>query len=135
MLASAMSVKPPGKPPEKLPSNPFAKLETLRDQLPSREIVGTQSNSAAAKISKGPARAVIRYEKKGRGGKMVTAIEKLGLTAVDLERWCSELKRELGCGGSVEDDAIVLQGDLRSRLHATLTRRGVGNIVGTDLHK
>ena len=139
-----MSAKPPKVPPEKRPSepaagasppltaNPFAKLEALREKLPSKE---GPTPAVIVRTPKGPARAVVRYEKKGRGGKMVTAVEKLGLSPAELERWCSELKRELGCGGVVEDDAIILQGDLRPRLHAILTRRGVGNVVGTDVHK
>ncbi len=131
---------PTGRPPldaaaggsSPLTANPFAKLEAMREKLPSKE---GPTPAVIVRTPKGPARAVVRYEKKGRGGKLVTAIEKLGLPPAELERWCSELKRELGCGGVVEDDAIILQGDLRPRLHAILTRRGVGNVVGTDVQK
>lgn len=113
--------------------NPFAKLDAMRSRLPSKDIA--PAPAVAPRAPKPPARAVVRYEKKGRAGKMVTAIDKLGLSPSELERWCSELKRELGCGGSVEDDVIVLQGDLRARLHAVLTRRGVADVVGTELRK
>jgi len=77
----------------------------------------------------GPARAVVRYERKGRGGKEATAIEKLGLKAVELERWCKELKAALGCGGVVVDDVIVLQGDQRRRLEPLLLGRGVRKVT------
>ena len=76
----------------------------------------------------GPARAVVRYERKGRGGKEVTLVEKLGLAADDLETWCRELKRALGCGGQVEGGAIALAGDQRGRLPALLEGRGVRRI-------
>jgi translation initiation factor 1 len=78
---------------------------------------------------KGPAWAVVRLERKGRAGKEATIVEKLALAAPELERWCKELKQALGCGGVVEGDAIVLQGDLRSRLPAVLTKRGVRKVT------
>ncbi len=77
----------------------------------------------------GPARAVVRYERKGRKGKEVTVIDKLELMVADLERWTRELKQALGVGGSVEGATIVLQGDCRSRLEPLLTARGVRKVT------
>jgi translation initiation factor 1 len=68
-------------------------------------------------------------ERKGRGGKEVTVVEKLGLRASELETWCRELKQALGCGGSVDGDMIILQGDLRSRVPAVLTGKGVEKVT------
>jgi translation initiation factor 1 len=68
-------------------------------------------------------------ERKQRGGKEVTVVDKLALPAVELARWCRELKQALGCGGAVEGDTIVLQGDLRPRLEAVLLDRGVGRVT------
>lgn len=68
-------------------------------------------------------------ERKGRGGKEVTVVDKLGLRAAELEAWCKDLKHALGCGGAVEGEAIVLQGDLRSRIPAVLTARGVAKVT------
>lgn len=78
---------------------------------------------------KGPAWAVVRFERKGRAGKEATVIEKLALSATELERWGKELKQALGCGGGVEGDTIVLQGDLRPRLPAVLHKRGVRKVT------
>jgi translation initiation factor 1 len=72
---------------------------------------------------------VVRYERKGHGGKEVTRVEKLGLGAAVLDDWCRELKRALGCGGSVESDAIVLAGDQRARLGTLLEARGVRKVT------
>ena len=106
--------------------SPFASLQQLRDQLPP----GKEPSSApATAVPKGPARAVVRLEKKHRRGKEVTVIEKLDLKAAELEQWCRELKQAMGCGGSVEEAAIVLQGDLRQRLPAALTAKGVGKVT------
>ena len=106
----------------KTSDSPFASLEKLREGLP----VGPEQKPLAPK---GPARAVVRMERKGRGGKEATVIEKLGLPAAELETWCRELKQALGCGGVVDGDAIVLQGDLRTRLPPVLTRRGVAKVT------
>lgn len=77
----------------------------------------------------GPARAVVRMERSGRGGKVVTVVEKLGLPPRELERWLGDLKRSLGCGGVIEGDALVLQGDNRDRVGALLEARGVRKVT------
>jgi translation initiation factor 1 len=105
--------------------DPFAALEKLRDQLP----VGTPVAKQVAPEPKGPARAVVRLERKQRRGKEVTAIEKLGLPSNELERWCKQLKQTLGCGGTVEGDTIILQGDFRKRLPEVLTGMGVRGVT------
>lgn len=105
--------------------SPFASLEKLRNQLPQ----GPAAAEPAAPAKKGPARAVVRYERKHRGGKEVTVVEKLELKASELATWCKELKQALGCGGSVEETSIVLQGDQRARLPDLLTRRGVAKVT------
>src|SRR5690349_10970443 len=115
-------VKKPASPP----ASPFAKLEAMRDQLPAG---ARPPASATPPPPKGPARAVVRMERKQRGGKEVTVVEKLALPPAELARWCKELKQALGCGGAVEGDAIVLQGDARQRLPAILTARGVGKVT------
>lgn len=107
------------------PKNPFASLESMRANLPA----GPAPKETAPVVAKGPAWAVVRMERKGRGGKEATIIEKLGLKPVELEKWCKELKQALGCGGSVDGDAIVLQGDLRQRLPAVLTAKGVAKVT------
>src|SRR3954468_17472965 len=108
--------------------SPFDALEKLRDQLPP----GTAKQDvakAAAPEPKGPARAVVRLERKQRPGKEGTVVEKLGRKPTELEAWCKQLKQAMGCGGTVEGEAIVLQGDLRTRLPDALTKLGVRNVT------
>lgn len=107
------------------PKNPFASLEKLRADLPA----GPTPKPDAKPVPKGPAWAVVRMERKGRGGKEATIVEKLGLKPAALEQWCKELKQALGCGGSVDGETIVLQGDLRQRLPAVLTAKGVAKVT------
>ncbi|HLL81695.1 MAG TPA: translation initiation factor, partial [Longimicrobium sp.] len=76
----------------------------------------------------GPARATVRMERKGRGGKEVTVVEQLELPQAQLDRWCKELKQSLGCGGALEEQSIVLQGDHRERVKALLLARGVRKV-------
>jgi translation initiation factor 1 len=102
-----------------MPNDKFAELAKLRDQLPP-------GKAPVEKLEpKGPARAVVRLERKQRRGKEVTVIDKLALPPKQLDEWCSKLKQQLGCGGSVEGDAIVVQGDFRKRLPELLTAMGV----------
>jgi translation initiation factor 1 len=109
-----MTRKPPG--------SPFEKLAALRDALPP-------GRAETPPEPRGPARAVVRLERKGRGGKEVTLVEKLELPPAQLETWCRELKQALGCGGAVEEGAIILQGDLRARVAPLLSARGVRKVV------
>lgn len=95
-------------------------LEALRDKLPE----GTAPKPVQPK---GPARAVVRMERKGRGGKEVTVVEQL--EGIDLDKWLKELKNALGCGGAVEGATIVLQGDHRKRLPPLLEARGVRKVT------
>ncbi len=56
-------------------------------------------------------------------------VEKLDLDPAGLERWAGDLKRSLGCGGGVEDGALVVQGDQRDRVVTWLEERGVGRVT------
>lgn len=123
------------KPPPAAPAAPFnAAFERLRERLPPGALPGAAEDADAAtsppaSASPPPARAVVRIERKGRGGKEATVIERLGLPPDGLASWLVELKRSLGCGGGVEDDALVLQGDQRDRAVAWLERRGVRKVT------
>ena len=112
-------------------NNPFAKLAELRDALPPGAPSERKSEAAPSPAErKPPARAVLRYERKGRGGKEVTLVEQLGLPAAELDAWCRDARKALGCGGAVEGDALALAGDQRKRLLEWLTARGVKKVVG-----
>lgn len=104
--------------------NAFGALGALREKLPE----GKAPGPAKKPEPKAPPKAVVRYERKGRGGKEVTVVEQLALPAAELSTWLSELKRALGCGGTVEDGALVIQGDQRERVKAWLEKRGVKKV-------
>ena len=103
-------------------NNPFGKLQAAREALP-------EGPKRIEKEPKGPARAVVRMERKGRAGKEVTVVEQLGLPERQLEVWLKALKQSLGCGGTVEGATLVLQGDQRDRLPALLEARSVRKVT------
>lgn len=118
--------------------NPFGALSQLRDRLPEKK-TGTDDSATPApaaaptvKAGKGGRtwpRAVVRMERTGRGGKEATVIEQLNLTASERAEWLKALKSALGCGGGVEGDTIMLQGDHRERLKHVLADRGVKKVI------
>jgi len=63
-------------------------------------------------------------ETNGRGGKGVTVITGLRLSVAELEAIAGELKRRCGCGGTVKDGNVEIQGDHRDTIVAALRARG-----------
>lgn len=113
--------------------NPFEALRALRDQLPAAPDPPAPVAPAPAPSQTAPAktipRAVVRMERSGRGGKEVTVIEHLDLPPHERKTWLAALKSGLGCGGVIEGEALVLQGDQRDRVPKLLSARGVKKIV------
>src|SRR6185295_14649684 len=105
--------------------NPFAALSGLRGDYVAPDPPSPAPDSRTRSIP----RAVVRMERSGRGGKEVTLIEHLDLSPAIRDRWLRELKSALGCGGSLEGDAIALQGAQRKRLPKLLADRGVKKIT------
>jgi translation initiation factor 1 len=109
--------------------NPFAALGHLRGEMPVDPPEVPEPSVVPVAKPRGVARAVVRMERAGRGGKEVTVVDHLGLPAEEMAQWLKGLKSSLGCGGAVEADAIVLQGDQRKRLPALLSARGVKRVT------
>lgn len=72
---------------------------------------------------------VLRTESKGRGGKLVTVVKGLNQELSVLNKLVAQLRRELGCGGGVEADRLVLHGDQMLRMQGWLKKKGLRNIV------
>jgi translation initiation factor 1 len=70
--------------------------------------------------------AKLRLEKAGRGGKAVTVVYDLPRNTAFLKDLARELKQACGAGGTVQDDAIEIQGDLRDRIRDLLLKKGFG---------
>jgi translation initiation factor 1 len=110
--------------------NPFGVLGALRDKLPATSPVDPAPETAAPSTPTGTyPRAIVRLERAGRGGKETTIIEQLSLTPAEREDWLKLLKGALGCGGKVEGESLMLQGDHRKRLPKLLADRGVKKVT------
>ena len=79
--------------------------------------------AGAPKISK----VALRREGAGRGKTVtiVTLPKDYGGDAASLAR---ELRKALGCGSSMEEGNIVLQGDIIERVEAWFVKKGVKNV-------
>jgi translation initiation factor 1 len=124
----------------RVPTNEPGRLGTsLADALAKR---GLQSTPEAPRPVEAPSPAppasgdlarcgkiVLRRERKGRGGKTATVITGLGLPTRALDALTRDLRRALGCGATVEDDTIVVNGDLVARIDPWLAARGARRIV------
>jgi len=66
----------------------------------------------------------IGRETRGRKGKGVTVIIGVRLNQDGLRKLAGELKQRCGCGGTVKEGVIEIQGDHRAMLLNELRRRG-----------
>ena len=123
-----MGKKPPPKPvpvgePQKLTHNPFAGIAPAK---PAEDPVTPPSAAPATAARRG--RVVLARETKHRGGKAVVIVRGLpelpAWNDAAIEALAKELKRSLGCGGTVEDGEIVVQGDRPAQVAEWLRAQG-----------
>ncbi len=77
-----------------------------------------------ASLPPGEQTVYLHRETKGRGGKAVTVIKGLVLSAPDLDGLAKRLKQACGSGGTVKGVEIEIQGEHREKIAATL--QGLG---------
>jgi translation initiation factor 1 len=121
----------PAVEPKSSPFNSaFSGLGSLRDQLPVGDAPEPPAPAREAQPADPtlPKKVVVRRERKGRKGKTVTRISGFGAKH-DIADWAQRMKRGLGCGGSVEDDDIILAGDIADRAAAWLEAAGLSRVV------
>lgn len=76
-------------------------------------------------------KAVVRQERKGRGGKTVTVVDGVALHRVDdLDALAKTMRKALGTGARVEGNGIVVQGDQRKKAAAWLEKQGATVVIG-----
>lgn len=116
-----------------LGQNPFAALSGAG--LPSVPTPAPSSNPAArgaagaapaaSNPQKNRGRVDIRRETGGRGGKTVTVVDGfVGIGLPEKEQLAKKMRAACGCGGTVKDGAIEIQGDQRETVSRILTEAG-----------
>src|SRR5215216_1376121 len=93
---------------------------TFRGVVMSRPVKQPVQKPANA----GPPKIRVARETAGRGGKGVTVVTGLPLSAAALEELAGQLKRSCGAGGAVRGDKIEIQGEQRDRVLAELLKLG-----------
>ena len=67
----------------------------------------------------------IQRQTSGRKGKGVCLVTGVDLNDAELEKLAAELKKKCGCGGSVKEGVIEIQGDKRDLLKTLLEAKGM----------
>jgi translation initiation factor 1 len=89
----------------------------------SRETIRDPQSAIRNEKSRG--RVDIRRETGGRGGKTVTVIDGfVGIGLPEKEQLAKKIRGACGCGGTVKDGAIEIQGDQRETIARILSEAG-----------
>ncbi len=85
-----------------------------------------KGRSKTAPAPSPPADGTVRLQRqtKGRGGGTVVVITGVPLAGAELKNLAGELKKRCGCGGTVKDGVIEIQGDHRDTILAALQAKG-----------
>lgn len=68
----------------------------------------------------------VMIDRKKRAGKSVTLVTGFVGKEEDLEKLGKLLKTKCGCGGSVKDNEILIQGEFKEKVYALLIEMGYG---------
>ena len=80
-----------------------------------------KENKAEVKL---PQEHRLHLAKKKRRGKTVTIVKPFHLSKADLQALLKNLKKKLGCGGTLKEDSLELQGDIPDQVRVYLTDLG-----------
>jgi translation initiation factor 1 len=106
-----------------LGQNPFAALDAAG--LPAGPQPVSRKPAAAAAPEKNRGRVDILRATAGRGGKTVTvATGFTGIGQPEKEQLAKKMRAACGCGGTVKDGRIEIQGDQRDTVARILTEAG-----------
>jgi translation initiation factor 1 len=84
-----------------------------------------EKTSKRGEPSKNRGRVDIMRQTAGRGGKTVTVIKNfVGIGLPEKEKLAKEMQKACGCGGTVKEGRIEIQGDKREEIARILTSAG-----------
>jgi translation initiation factor 1 len=103
--------------------NPFASLSS--EGLPVGPETPPETPSSGQRPKKSRGRVDIIREKAGRGGKTVTVVTNfVGIGLPEKEKLAKEMQKACGCGGTVKEGRIEIQGDKRAEVAKILEAAG-----------
>lgn len=106
-----------------LGQNPFGALGGLN--LPSGPKPIAEAPGRSEKVPGNRGRVDVLRTTAGRGGKTVTVARNFtGIGLPEKEALCKKMRSAAGCGGTVKDGAIEIQGDQREVVARILTEAG-----------
>jgi len=109
---------------QSLGQNPFGALSGAG--LPTAQPAGQPAGkTAAAAPAKNRGRVDIKRTTAGRGGKTVTIVTGfVGIGLPEKESLTKKMRNACGCGGTVKDGDIEIQGDQRDKIAQILSAAG-----------
>lgn len=87
----------------------------------------TEEDEQQETLPKNEQRLRVAIEKNGRGGKVVTIVRGFVGTEDDMKSLGKFLKTKCGVGGSVKDEEIIIQGNLKDKVITLLKADGYNN--------
>lgn len=111
---------------QSLGQNPFGALSGLNLPPASpRPAASGQPPSTRAQPNTNRGRVDLKRTTAGRGGKTVTLVTGfVGIGLPEKEQLAKKMRNACGCGGTVKDGDIEIQGDQREKIAAILTEAG-----------
>jgi translation initiation factor 1 len=107
-----------------LAQNPFGGLSAAGLPAAPRVAAAPVAGKAPAPV-KNRGRVDIRRETEGRGGKTVTTVDGfVGIGLPEKEALSKKMRAACGCGGTVKDGRIEIQGDQRETVARILAAAG-----------
>jgi translation initiation factor 1 len=107
-----------------LAQNPFEQLSSAGLPAAAKAPFAPVAGKAPAPV-KNRGRVDIRRETEGRGGKTVTVVDGfMGIGLPEKEALSKKMRAACGCGGTVKDGRIEIQGDQRETVAKILTAAG-----------
>jgi translation initiation factor 1 len=92
---------------------------------PAHSTADSQSAIAKSRKQKNRGRVDIKRTTAGRGGKTVTLVTGfVGIGLPEKESLAKKMRNACGCGGTVKDGDIEIQGDQRDKIAQILTDAG-----------
>ena len=106
-----------------LGQNPFGALSDAG--LPASAIRPIENQNSKIDIPRNRGRVDIKRTTAGRGGKTVTIVTGfIGIGLPEKESLAKKMRNACGCGGTVKEGEIEIQGDQREKIAQILTEAG-----------